>query len=108
MRVPDPAVVVIEGSDFETFPVGGQLSMARSLMKLCGSRLALVGMSSGELPIGRWTERDISGTPYLFFSVCRREPSADRPLIPVRLSFYLALRRFKREILSLGCGAAFV
>jgi glycosyltransferase involved in cell wall biosynthesis len=108
MRVPDPAVLVIEGSDFETFPVGGQLSMARSLMKLFGNRLALVGMSSGELPIGRWVEREISGTPYLFFSVCRKEPSAEKPIIPVRLSFYLALRRFRREICSLRCGAAFV
>jgi glycosyltransferase involved in cell wall biosynthesis len=99
---------VIEGSDFETFPVGGQLTMARSLMKVFGNKLALVGMSRGEWPVGRWTEREISGTPYLFFSVCRREPSAGRPLVPVRLSFYLALRRFKRQIRSLGCGAAFV
>jgi glycosyltransferase involved in cell wall biosynthesis len=108
MRRPDPAVVVIEGSDFETFPVGGQLAVARSLMKIFGSRLALVGMSRSEWPIGRWTEREISGTPYLFFSVCHREPSAEKPFVPVRLTFYRALRRFKKQILSLGCRSAFI
>jgi len=107
MNTSDPAVVLIEGSDFETFPAGGQLSMSRALMKLFGSRLALVGMSRPGWPTGRWTQKQISGTPHLFFSVVRSEPLARKPFIPARFAFYAALCRHKRGILSLKCGAAF-
>lgn len=106
-NTPEPAVLLIEGSDFETFPAGGQLAMARALMKLFGNRLALVGMNRGKGPLGRWTRREISGTSYLFFSVANGVPSGERPLIPARLKLYTALRRFKSKILSLGCKAAF-
>src|SRR6185437_2158745 len=103
----DPAVLLVEGSDFDTFPVGGQLTMARSLMKLFGGQLALVGMDRGDGPVGRWIQKEICGIPYMFFPLCRREPSAKKPLVPVRLSFYSALRRFRESILSLGCKAVF-
>jgi glycosyltransferase involved in cell wall biosynthesis len=108
MNLPIPSVLLIEGSDFDTFPVGGQLTMARSLMKLFGDRLALVGMTSGEEPTGCWTKKDISGTLYSFFPACHREPSAKKPFIPARLRFYTALTRHKHRILSLGCRAAFI
>ena len=106
--MPNPAVLLIEGSDFETFPPGGQLSMARALMKLFGDRLALVGMSRGNEPLGRWTQKEISGRRHHFLSAARREPSGEKPLIPARLTFYAGLRRFKSEILSQGCRAAFI
>ena len=76
-------------------------------MKLFGDRLALVGQTEGDHPVGCWTSRTIAGTTYPFFSVGRRQASAKRPLIPARLTFYTALRRFRTEILSLGCKAAF-
>src|SRR5438105_1848756 len=106
MQTPD--VLLIEGSDFDTFPAGGQLTTARSLMKLFGARLALVGMTNSDEPAGRWIEKEIHGTSYLFFPVCRRRLSAKKPLIPARLAFYTALRRHKNRILSLGCKAAFL
>jgi glycosyltransferase involved in cell wall biosynthesis len=106
MRVPD--VLLIEGSDFETFPAGGQLSMARALMKLFGDRLGLVGMDRGKGPVGRWTQKQILGTRFRFFPAGTAEPSGRKPLLPARLTFYAALRRFRKQILSLGCKAAFI
>jgi glycosyltransferase involved in cell wall biosynthesis len=105
-RVPD--VLLIEGSDFETFPAGGQLSMARALMKLFGDRLGLVGMDRGKGPVGRWTHKQILGTRFRFFPAGTAEPSGRKPLLPARLTFYAALRRFRKQILSLGCKAAFI
>jgi glycosyltransferase involved in cell wall biosynthesis len=104
----DPAVLLIEGSDFETFPAGGQLTMSRAMMKLFGGRLALVGMNRGEGPTGRWTEKKIAGISYRFFPVSSRETFVKRPFIPSRLTFYSALRFYRREILSLACRAAFI
>src|SRR5262245_43982835 len=106
--MPRPKVFLIEGCDFETFPVGGQLSMARSLMKLFGNSLALVGMATGDEPVGRWRRKKIDGTSYWFFPACRREISADRPLIPGRLSFYMGLQRYSKKILALDCKYAFM
>jgi len=107
MTLPDNAVLLMEGSDYETFPAGGQLTMSRSLMKLFGNRLALVGMTRGEDPIGQWTKKQISGVPYWFFPVSSKKPSARKPFVPARLEFYLALKRYRREILSLGSKSAF-
>ena len=104
----NPAVLLMEGSDFETFPAGGQLTMARCLMKLYGDRLALVGLTRGSEPVGRWTRKEIGGVSYWFFPVSRREPSAGRPLIPARLEFYRGLRRHREGVLSLACKAAFL
>jgi glycosyltransferase involved in cell wall biosynthesis len=104
----NPRFLLIEGSDFETFPAGGQLTMARSLMKLFGDQMALVGMSRRDGPTGRWIKKEISGVSYSFFAVCRREPSSRKPVIPARLTFYIALRQFKQRILSLQCRAAFI
>jgi len=93
----------MEGCDFESFPAGGQLSVARSLIKFFGDSLALVGMSSRDEPVGQWFRKEIQGTSYWFFPVCRRNVSAKKPFIPARLTFYLGLQRYRRRILSLGC-----
>ncbi len=103
-----PDVLLIEGSDFETFPVGGQLTMVRCLMKLYGPRLALVGMSKGDEPIGQWIEKTIDGVAYWFLSVCRRQPAAAKPLVPVRVTFFRALRRYRQQILEKGCRNVFI
>jgi glycosyltransferase involved in cell wall biosynthesis len=103
-----PRILLIEGSDYETFPVGGQLTMVRCLMKLYGPRLALVGMSKGDEPIGEWIQKTIDGIPYWFLSVCRRQPAAAKPLVPVRVTFFRALRRYRRQILQKGCRNVFI
>ena len=82
--------------------------MARALMKLFGDRLGLVGMDRGEGPVGRWTHKHILGTRFRFFPAGTAEPSGRKPLLPARLTFYAALRRFRKQILSLGCKAAFI
>jgi glycosyltransferase involved in cell wall biosynthesis len=105
---PSPGVLLIEGSDFETFPVGGQLTMVRCLMKLFGPRVALVGMSKDGETIGQWMQKEIDGRAYWFLPVCRRQPLAAKPLIPARVSFYRGLRRFRRQILKIGCRNVFI
>jgi glycosyltransferase involved in cell wall biosynthesis len=105
--MPQPDVLLIEGSDFDSFPAGGQLSMARSLMKIFPGRLALVGIGSSP-EHGRWTTKQIGGIRYPFFPAAYREPSPKKPLIPARASFYAALRRHREGILSSGCRAAFL
>jgi len=108
MRTLDPTVLLVEGSDFDTFPAGGQLTMARTLMKLFGDRLALVGMTSGDEPVGCWATKEIAGNTYWFFPACRRESSSRKPLVPARLEFFRGLKRHRDEIMALGCRSAFL
>ncbi|MHC4564238.1 MAG: glycosyltransferase [Planctomycetota bacterium] len=103
-----PDVLFIEFCNFEDFPVGGQLSFARQMVHAFGSRLALVGMSTDDTPVGRWVKRAFDGTVCNFFSVGRWRESARKPIVPDRLKAYYRIRRYRRQILSAGIRSAFI
>lgn len=100
-------VLLIEACNFQNFPVGGQLLFARQMMKVFGNRLALVGLSTDDTPVGRWVEIEIDAVKYPFFSIGRRQVAAKKPLIPERLRSYFELRHYKKKILSLGVKSVF-
>jgi glycosyltransferase involved in cell wall biosynthesis len=102
-----PDCLLLEGCDFERFPAGGQLAVARQLMAAFGPRLALVGVTTDGGAVGRWVERTIDGQVFHFFATGRREAGAARPRVPARLSRHLGLMRHRKAILSLGVRAAF-
>lgn len=102
-----PDCLLLEGCDFDRFPAGGQLAVARQLMAAYGPRLALVGIATDDTPVGRWVERDLGGVRHRFFATGRREIGPRRPRVPARLSRYLGLVRHREAILSLGTRAAF-
>jgi len=101
-------VLYIEGCDFERFPAGGTLNFALQMLKVFGNRLALVGISTDETPVGRWVRKNLNGVEYDFFAVRHRDKMADKPLIPSRLSDYIQFSRHKKNIMSLGIRDAFV
>ena len=100
--------LLIEGCDFAGFPVGGQLSFARQMMKSFRGRLGLVGISTDRTPVGRWLRKEIDGTYFPFFAVGHRQPTSVRPLVPARLQFYLQLKMYHRQIMMAGCKNAFI
>ena len=102
-----PRALFIEACDFDTFPAGGQLSMARSLVKLFGSQFGLVGMTRNSAEVGRWTRKTLHGHEIWSFAVCAKTASARRPWIPARLTFYSGVRRYQNSILRLGTKAVF-
>jgi glycosyltransferase involved in cell wall biosynthesis len=107
-RLDSSKVMVIEACDFDGFPVGGQLTSIKQLMMVYGNRLALVGISTENGPVGQWTKKRFGGVEYDFFSVGRVDPTIRKPWIPRRFDAYLRLKRYKKGILSLGLDAAFV
>ena len=94
--------LIIENCNFIDYPTGGHLSFARQMMYSFGNRLALVGISTDNTPIGKWVEKEIDGIRYQFFSVGRRKGSARKPIIPERLSMFIDLMHYRKKILSLG------
>jgi len=103
-----PRVMIIEGCDFQGFPVGGQLTHAIHWIQVFGERLALVGVSTDDTPVGVWTKKEFHGVVLDYFSIGKSDTSCSKPLLPRRLTVLLRLKRHKKEILSLGIGSAFV
>jgi glycosyltransferase involved in cell wall biosynthesis len=100
--------MVIDACDFVGYPVGGQLTTIKQLISVFGNRLALVGISTADEPVGRWTKKCIDGIEFDFFSFGRVDPTIRQPRIPRRLYTYLRLKLYKKAILSFGVDAAFI
>jgi glycosyltransferase involved in cell wall biosynthesis len=103
-----PTVMVIDACDFVEYPVGGQLTTIKQLISVFGNRLALVGISTADEPVGRWMKKHIDGVEFDFFSFGRVDPAIKKPRIPRRLYTYLRLKLYRKGILSLGVNAAFI
>lgn len=93
--------LLIEGCNFINRPVGGQLSFAKQLAQIYGNDIYLVGVTDDEnLEIGKWTKLTINNIEFDFFPFRRLPNSNKKPLIPARISDYLAIKKYKNEILS--------
>lgn len=104
----EPRALLIEACNFVDFPLGGQLNFARQMVKAFGDRLALVGISTDETPVGTWVDKVFAGVRCKFFSVGKRSGSAKQPLVPARFSAWSDLRRYRDRILTLGVRNAFI
>jgi len=97
-----PRILLIEAVDYRGFPLGGQLTFAKNMVKAFGGRLALVGISTDDTPVGKWIDKEFDSVKVPFFSFGRRRAASGRPLIPARLSAFLDLRKHRKAILGLG------
>jgi len=103
-----PKVIFFAGCNFVDYPIGGVLSFARNVIKVFGSKLALVGVSTDETPVGQWVQKEIDGICYHFFSIGKRNcNSARKSFVPVTLRTFCALLQHKDSILSIGIRSAF-
>lgn len=100
--------LIIEACDFAGYPSGGQTQQAIMLMKAFADRVALVGITTGDSPVGKWVERKIGGRSFRYFSIGRREKRFSRPLIPSRIVGFSELFRYRKAILSLGIRRALI
>lgn len=98
-----PDILHLEACNFIDKPMGGQLSFSRQLIKVLGSRLALVGWASSPCePVGCWFNKVIDGTFYRYFAIGRERPSASKPLVPARLITWFQIKRYQNRIFSIG------
>lgn len=95
-------LLVIQFCNYVDYPTGGHLSFVRNMLQAYPEgELALVGISTDhEVPVGRWCKRTISGKSYDYFSLMHCQPKSFRPLIPARLTAYLAFRRYRKAVLK--------
>jgi glycosyltransferase involved in cell wall biosynthesis len=102
------SVLLIEPCDFDNYPIGGQLTFSKQMLKAFPDQIALVGISSDDTPVGRWLQKEFHGRSVDFFSIAHRDPSPNKPFIPSRLQSFCQLRRHRGKILSLGIRSVFL
>lgn len=94
-------ILFIEICNFVDYPLGGHLSFAKHMLKSFGNQLALVGCSTDNTPVGRWITKEIDGVEYDFFSVRKVDNQQfKKPLVPLRLKHYLAVRKYRKKIFT--------
>ena len=93
---------LIEGTDFRGFPGGGQTQQAMNVLRMFPDRVALVGISTDDTPVGRWVKKRFYGVETDYFSVSRVSVDYNKPFIPRRLNIFLNLKRFRGRIQSIG------
>jgi glycosyltransferase involved in cell wall biosynthesis len=93
-------IILIEPCNFIDFPTGGILTFAKHLVAVFGNELKLIGISTDNISIGCWTKKTIAGVEYDYFPYLYLPKSSKKPFIPLRLRNYLALRKYRKEILA--------
>lgn len=101
-------ILFIEICNYEDFPIGGYLSFAKQMVTSFGSQLVLVGLSTDETPVGQWGKKEINGTLFDFFAVRKASKDNKRTIIPARLKSYVAVKKYKKEILSKNIDNVFI
>jgi glycosyltransferase involved in cell wall biosynthesis len=94
-------ILVLDFCNFIDYQIGGFLSFARNLMIAFGNQLVLVGITTDHKdPVGRWYVKNINGIDYDCFALARYNKSKSKNLLPDRLISFLAIKYYKRKIIS--------
>jgi hypothetical protein len=93
-------IILLEPCNFIDFPTGGQLTFAKHLLKSFGNDLVLVGLSTDNKNIGKWTKIRIDNVEYDFFPYWYLSRSSRKPLIPLRFKNFIALYRYRNKIFN--------
>lgn len=101
-------ILLIEICNYSDYPIGGYLSFAKQMLNAFGNQLTIVGMVTDDTPIGVWIKKEIDGIVYDFFAVFKSSKDSRKKIIPGRISVYLAVKKYKKEILSLNIRNIFI
>ena len=93
----DP-LLIVEGCDFQSFPVGGQLTKVKHYMRCLPGVVDLVGVTSDKERVGRWSNLEIEGKTYALFGTRYISDPTRKPLIPRRITFLLSTLFHARAI----------
>lgn len=89
-------ILILENTDFQSFPVGGTLSFDKQLLSVLEpNEVCLAGLTTNpNQRLGRWSTIEIEGKLFDFFPFMYVSKYRKKPFIPLRLQslFYLFFR----------------
>jgi glycosyltransferase involved in cell wall biosynthesis len=75
------------------------LTFAKHFLNAFKEEVALAGLSQNKEDLGMWVKRNVNGIEVDYFGYLHIKKSDKKPLIPLRLRNYLALKKYKKQIL---------
>lgn len=102
------SLLLVEPEDFAA-PLygGGGAAMVAQIVRSFGSRLAIVGMTSGHHAIGQWTHAEIYGRKCLFLPVIQRARVERTVFISKTFRFAVALAEHRKALQEVGIESVF-
>ena len=94
-------ILVIDNVNYEDYPTGGILNFYRNMLPAFGSDLLLAGITTDDrTPVGIWTQREINGMVFDYYSMAQVTPSSARPLVPERITNCISIKKHIKRILA--------
>ena len=76
---------LVDVCDFQSFPVGGQVTFCRQVAEEFAGEVNLVGITTDPRePVGQWYRKVLGGTEFCAINFCRAS-GVNKPIIPMRL-----------------------
>jgi glycosyltransferase involved in cell wall biosynthesis len=102
--------LLIEAYDFEGYPIGGSATFSDQIIRAFEYKVALVGITTCKSDVvGQWFKKTISGVEYDYFPVKYVKKTLNKKsFVPARLQWYLALKRYRKELENYGCINVFI
>lgn len=92
-------ILLIDAIDYEKYPTGGILSFAKALLQTKEYELSLVGLTTNPNDtIGCWNKKTINDIDYDFFPLWYVKEITKKPMIPLRLMFFVSIIKFRKKI----------
>ncbi len=102
------SLLLVEPEDFAgRLYGGGGAAIVAQIVRSSGSRLAIVGTTSGTHTIGKWTYADVYGRRCLFLPVIHRARAEHTALISGNLRFAVALAQHRKALREVGIESVF-
>lgn len=102
------SLLLVEPEDFDKqLYGGGGAAIVGQIVQSFGENLAIVGMTSGKYPIGKWTRAEIYGRKCMFLPVMNRVRIEKTIFISRNFRFALALFKFRKMIKEMGVKSVF-
>lgn len=70
---------------------------------LPADKIALVGITTEDIPVKAWTKININEKEYDFFPIAKVLPRTKKPIIPLRITTFIALLLSLKRIRQKGC-----
>ena len=102
------SLLLVEPEDFaKPLYGGGGAAIVAQIVRLFGSRLAIVGMTSDSHAIGRWTRAEIYGRRCLFLPVIHRARVEHTLFVSRTFRFAVALAQHRKALREIGIESVF-
>jgi glycosyltransferase involved in cell wall biosynthesis len=97
-------ILLIDNTNFINYPTGGTLIFDKQLLNVLPTdKVMLVGITTEDISVRQWTKITIGKNEYDFFPITKVSVRTKKPIIPLRITTFVALMLSLKRIRQKGC-----